>query len=998
MSEKKRAHSRTMLLKLLMAMLSIAIMQSILFIAILQVRGTLEQLDHAAFDTFNERVGGVQSSLQSEMLQRWSNISTQAELLGASLENYLANNQLTYDELQASPELTTQFLKKTTDELIFMMRKTSVSGGFIVLDYGWGEDSDFYGVHLGDTDPTYYPADDSDILLDVGPASLAQEGHIPLSASWINRYQLPPGDRGGDFFYKPYQAAKAYPELDAQKLGYWSSAHRLTETSAPVISYSLPLKLSDGRVVGVVGVDLSVDYLSSLMPYKLLQANRNGVYVLGLTEEEPASGVLSFEPVAHNGPLYQRFNPEEESAISFNPQAVYKNIYQLKNNDRLPDTVYGTMEYLKIYDNNGPYSNERWAVIGMAEKNHLLEQSHSVVRALIFAALLTLLVSVMAAYFFSRRITRPIVRLVDEVQNSDPSQDIALSKTHLKEIDELALAIEYLSRNVAESASKLSKIIDLLNMSIGAFEYDKADRRVYCTEGMLSFLDVPAESDGYLDKKFFDERLALLMQRPEADSEDIYQIAAKDDASPHWLKIRQLENDATIWGIVMDVTEETMEKQRIQYERDYDLLTRLLNRRAFVAKVSRRFAEGDLGTALFAMWDLDGLKYINDTYGHDYGDEYIQRAADVLKYCSRYGGLVARMSGDEFYVFFDHIADRDEMLAHINEIHQLLLAEEMLMSNGNVIRLSGSVGLAWYPHDADNYDMLVKYADFAMYQAKRDQKGSIRQFERESYDRDAFLLSSKEDMDRFISDELVRYAYQPIVSAVTGEIFAYEALMRSQLDSLKSPLDILRLARYLARLPDIERLTFKWALDGYAQQAEAFGGVKVFVNSIPNVSLGDKEVAAIEAAYGPYLDRVVLEVIESEQTDEASTRFKQHTIGRWGGEVALDDFGAGYNNDVILLSLRPAYVKIDMALITGIAADSVKQNIVRNLVGYFDGTDIKTIAEGVENKDDLALLIDMGIDYLQGYYLGKPNYTPQPISPDVAAEIRTMAAKRQAKK
>lgn len=99
--------------------------------------------------------------------------------------------------------------------------------------------------------------------------------------------------------------------------------------------------------------------------------------------------------------------------------------------------VYASMEYLKLYDNNGPYSDEQWAIIGMAEKGHLLEQSHSVVRAIIFAALLTLFVSLLAAVYFSRRITQPIVRLVGEVQNSDPSQDIALSKTKLEEIDEL---------------------------------------------------------------------------------------------------------------------------------------------------------------------------------------------------------------------------------------------------------------------------------------------------------------------------------------------------------------------------------------------------------------------------------------------------------------------------------------------------------------------------------------------------------------------------------
>ena len=150
MTEKKNKRSRTMLLRLLLAMLIVAIIQSVLFIAILEMRGTLEQLDHSAFDTFNERVSSVKSGMENEMLQRWANISTQTELLGTSLTQYLEEHELTYEQLKDSPELTTQFLKETTDDLIFMMRKTSVSGGFVVLDYGWSDtDNDFYGVHLG---------------------------------------------------------------------------------------------------------------------------------------------------------------------------------------------------------------------------------------------------------------------------------------------------------------------------------------------------------------------------------------------------------------------------------------------------------------------------------------------------------------------------------------------------------------------------------------------------------------------------------------------------------------------------------------------------------------------------------------------------------------------------------------------------------------------------------------------------------------------------------
>ena len=129
---QKNKRSRTMLIRLLVAMLCVAILQSALFMIILQARGTLEQLDHSAFDTFNERVSSVQSSLTNEMLQRWANISTQAELLGSALDEYLAEQGITYDDLQDSPELTTKFLKETTDDLIFMMRKTSVSGDYDV--------------------------------------------------------------------------------------------------------------------------------------------------------------------------------------------------------------------------------------------------------------------------------------------------------------------------------------------------------------------------------------------------------------------------------------------------------------------------------------------------------------------------------------------------------------------------------------------------------------------------------------------------------------------------------------------------------------------------------------------------------------------------------------------------------------------------------------------------------------------------------------------------
>lgn len=110
------------------------------------------------------------------------------------------------------------------------------------------------------------------------------------------------------------------------------------------------------------------------------------------------------------------------------------------------------------------------------------------------------------------------------------------------------------------------------------------------------------------------------------------------------------------------------------------------------------------------------------------------------------------------------------------------------------------LGITWYPDDAQNYEALLKYADFAMYQIKNSSKGSIGEFSMQSYAKNSFLLQSKEDLNHLIDDRLVRYVFQPIVDAHTGEVFAYEALMRPQLPALSSPLDVLTLARSQSKL------------------------------------------------------------------------------------------------------------------------------------------------------------------------------------------------------
>ena len=165
--------------------------------------------------------------------------------------------------------------------------------------------------------------------------------------------------------------------------------------------------------------------------------------------------------------------------------------------------------------------------------------------------------------------------------------------------------------------------------------------------------------------------------------------------------------------------------------------------------------------------------------------------------------------------------------------------------------------------------------------------------------------------------------------------------MRSELDSLKNPLHIIKLATADSRLYEIEKLTFFKALESYVQNRETFGDKKLFVNSIPNYVLVNEDLQKFEKMYGRYLKNLVVEILENEHSDFQGTSEKNKLISNWNSEVAIDDFGSGYNNESVLLEVTPNYVKIDMEIVRGINKDLNRQQICKNLISYAKQRNIK---------------------------------------------------------
>lgn len=442
--------------------------------------------------------------------------------------------------------------------------------------------------------------------------------------------------------------------------------------------------------------------------------------------------------------------------------------------------------------------------------------------------------------------------------------------------------------------------------------------------------------------------------------------------------------------VVSDVTLEIQEKEHLMYERDHDVLTQLLNRRAFRVHCEAILKQADLKTCAMVLWDLDNLKLVNDTYGHDAGDHLICALADVLQKERGPNCIAARMASDEFLLFYHHFENEEAILKHIRHIHEVVNETEMHFGNDDITRVKVSAGISWMPKDAMDFDTLIKHADFAMYEVKNTQKGNIRTFSEEHYLHNNLIFDGRQELMNILEEQRVSYAFQPIVDAKTGAVLGFEALMRPNSDILKTPSDVMQVAKTQKQLHRVEYMTWTQSLSHFSQQVAIDKQWKLFINSIPSIPMLDEIKQYLEEHYHEYLSKIVIELLESEEIEHSYMLSKQDFCRRWHAQTALDDFGSGYSSDHRLFNAQADYVKIDMEFITNIAHDKGRQMLVKSVVSFAHSHDIKVIAEGVETHEDLVYLIQHDIDYLQGYYIAKPAYAIKDIEESKQQEIRAI--------
>lgn len=403
-----------------------------------------------------------------------------------------------------------------------------------------------------------------------------------------------------------------------------------------------------------------------------------------------------------------------------------------------------------------------------------------------------------------------------------------------------------------------------------------------------------------------------------------------------------------------------------------DDLTKLPNRRAVRAHLTQCLA--DRRPLTLMLLDLDGFKEINDALGHHAGDVVLTFVAVRMQEAVAGDGLVARLGGDEFALLLETV---DE-IALVETAHRVLreLAEP-IMVDGIEISPAGSIGITVVKDSDTDSGEVLRRADVAMYQAKSSRSGAaLYDAHLDEFSRSRLELA--EDLRRGIADEQIEVWYQPQVDTTTMQVRSLEALVRWRhpTQGLLSPIAFLPAARRVGLMGLLSDAIAWQAVRDLHRWLEAGLDLRLAINCAPPELLSQTFLPRLYHALQKWdvpADRLVLEVTEdSFLADPQRARDILLEVRDHGMQVSIDDYGTGFSSLTYLRNLPVQELKVDRSLVHDVSTDERSKMIVASTIQLGHALDMRIVAEGVENATDLATLVTMGVDSLQGYHIARP--------------------------
>jgi len=453
-----------------------------------------------------------------------------------------------------------------------------------------------------------------------------------------------------------------------------------------------------------------------------------------------------------------------------------------------------------------------------------------------------------------------------------------------------------------------------------------------------------------------------------------------------------------VLGLVRDISERKRAEEQIRRLAYCDSLTGIPNRQAFLEMLERELQRSKIGNKKFAVlfMDLDAFKRINDTLGHNVGDQLLQQVSDRLRDTIRPSDLLsrgdsltregadlrpdtnlARLGGDEFTIL---IPDLDRVEHALNVAHRVKDAmRRPFIIEGNEIFVTASIGISLFPEDGDDCTSLLKFADTAMYHAKNCGKNNAKLYSSSLTMQIMSHVKLEVGLRKALQNDELYLLYQPQLDVRSSEIVGVEALVRWRHAErgVISPTEFIPLAEETGLIVPIG----EWVLRTACSQARAWQKlsgrpVRMAVN-LSAKQFKDENLSQIvlSALHDTGLDPRLLELELTEGTlmdDAKATLATLEQLRGIGVYLSIDDFGTGYSSMNYLKRFDVRALKIDRSFISGLPQDSENAAITRAIIAMAHGLKMVVVAEGVETGEQLVLLEEYGCDLVQGFYLGRP--------------------------
>ena len=451
-----------------------------------------------------------------------------------------------------------------------------------------------------------------------------------------------------------------------------------------------------------------------------------------------------------------------------------------------------------------------------------------------------------------------------------------------------------------------------------------------------------------------------------------------------WLSINVLKGDdeAVIRHIAVfsDITDAKKAQETIERQASFDALTGLPNRNLTMDRLCQMLHRCRRNNQLFAVMflDLDHFKSVNDALGHPAGDELLVKTAMRIKAVLRDSDSVGRMGGDEFVVLLGDLASTEDVVPIANKI--LLEVRQPLLIAGHTLQTATSIGITVYPMDGDSPETLLKNADSALYEAKRNGRNTFCFFTHHMQDQANIRHWIDSELSTAVTQKRLHLYYQPIMALDTMTLVGAEALLRWQhpLKDFIPPDTFIPIAEQNGMIGQLSQWVFetgladweRWNQGASMQLSLSFNlsaaqfvdrdHIKRMLKLLKDSGLASQHGVIIEITES-------LKLSDNEEYIEILQQFRQY-----GCRIAIDDFGTGYSSLSYLKRMPVDIIKIDKSFVRDIISDPTDAAMVRAILQMANAFGMKTVAEGVETSEQLEFLREHGCNFAQGFLFSKP--------------------------